>query len=400
MSKLVITRWENKILTALLVNGKCRMLQLEQEEEKRLLGNIYVGKVKNVVKNIGAAFIDLGNGQMGFYSLTENTNHIFADANHKIQNRQVKPGDELIVQVAKDAVKTKDPVLSCYLNFTGKYSVLTLGKTQFGFSAKIKDALWKEMIRTYLLPLKDDSFGIIVRTNAKEVSKEEIGEEILFLKERMQNLLSTAGCRTCYSVLFGSEPSYILNLRDLYSKDLDSIVTDDKTCFDEMSHYLRENQQEDLKKLEFYEDEMLSLLKLYSLETAMEEATNRHVWLKSGGYLVIEPTEALTVIDVNTGKYSGKKNIEDTILKINLEAAVESARQIQLRNLSGIIIIDFIDMSLIEHKEELLTRLEKELSKDSIKTVLVEMTKLGLVEITRKKIYKPLYEVLKYGKIN
>lgn len=411
MSKLVITRWNNKILTALIVNGKCRSLKLEQEEGRSLLGNIYVGKVKNVVKNIGAAFIDLGGGQMGFYSLAENTEHIFADHifadisklpevssppsfSGTPARRQVKPGDELIVQIAKDAVKTKDPVLSSYLNFTGKYSVLTLGKNQIGFSAKIKDALWKDEIRSYLSQFKDDTFGIIVRTNAKEVSKEEIGAEVSALKIQMQDLLSKAGCRTCYSLLLDSEPSYVLSLRDSYAKDLEKIVTDDKECFEQMKLYLAENQSGDLEKLELYEDRMLSLLKLYSLEAAMEEATNRHVWLKSGGYLVIEPTEALTVVDVNTGKYSGKKNIEDTIFKINMEAAAETARQLQLRNISGIIIVDFIDMALEEHKEQLLTFLERELLRDSVKTVLVEMTKLGLVEITRKKVYKPLYDQL------
>lgn len=422
MSKLIITRWNNKILTALIVNGKCRSLRLEQKEERSLLGNIYVGKVKNVVKNIGAAFIDLGGTQMGFYSITENKEPIFADDPRLCEavqssdsvnlsdslnssnsanpaaffassvRRQVKPGDELVVQVSKDAVKTKDPVLSCYLNFTGKYTVLTLGKPQIGFSGKIKDASWKEEIRSYLSQFKDDSFGIIVRTNAKEVSKEEAGEELLLLKKRMRELLSKAGCRTCYSVLSGSEPSYVLSLRDSYARDLEKIVTDDKECFEQMKLYLSKNQSGDLEKLELYEDGLLPLIKLYSLESAMEEATKRHVWLKSGGYLVIEPTEALTVIDVNTGKYSGKKNIEDTILKINLEAAVETARQLQLRNISGIIIVDFIDMASQEHKEQLLSLFEKELLKDTVKTVLVEMTKLGLVEITRKKVYKPLYE--------
>lgn len=395
MNKLIITRWNNKILTALMTNSKCRSLKLEPEKEKSILGNIYVGKVKNIVKNIGAAFIDLGDGQMGFYSLTENKHHIFADVTSRPPSSQPKPGDELIVQVSKDAVKTKDPVLSCYLNFTGKYSVLTVGKPMIGFSAKIRDALWKDDVRTYLSEYQDERFGIIIRTNAKEVTKEEIGKEVSFLKEQMNRLLSTAACRTCFSRLYENEPSYVLSLRDTYAKNLEKIVTDDRECYEQMNHYLMENQPEDLNKLFFYEDSMLPLMKLYSLETAIEEATGRHVWLKSGGYLVIEPTEALTVIDVNTGKYSGKKNIEDTLLKINLEAAVETARQIQLRNLSGIIIVDFIDMALPEHKEQLLTLLEIELSADPVKTVLVEMTKLGLVEITRKKVNRPLHEQLK-----
>lgn len=163
-----------------------------------------------------------------------------------------------------------------------------------------------------------------------------------------------------------------------------------------MRRYLDKNQKADLEKLQFYQDPLLPLIKLYKLEAALEEALERRVWLKSGGYLVIEPTEALTVVDVNTGKYSGKKNAEDTILKINLEAAAGTARQLCLRNLSGIIIVDFIDMAREEHKQQLLTALEEELKKDPVKTVLVDMTKLGLVEITRKKVRKPLHEV--YGR--
>lgn len=419
MNKLIVTRWNQKILTALMINDKCRSLKLASEDDGRLLGAVYIGKVKNVVKNIGAAFVDLGGGQMGYYSLTENRDHLFTDrlqfadtalepADTRTENartsllrtdaltgvRPVKAGDELIVQVARDAVKTKDPVLSCYLNITGKYAVLTLGKPSIGFSAKIKDPAFKEAVREYLRTLKNDDFGIIVRTNAADASLEEIGAEVLELKDRLYALLEKGTTRTCYSLLDGAEPSYVLSLRDTYAKGLGAIVTDDKNCYEQMHRYLEANQREDLEKLSFYEDPLLPLIKLYSLETALEEALGRRVWLKSGGYLVIEPTEALTVIDVNTGKYAGKKNVKDTILKINLEAAEETARQLQLRNLSGIIIVDFIDMESEAHKEQLLKALEMELQKDPVKTVLVEMTKLGLVEITRKKVSKPLHEMV------
>lgn len=383
-----------------MVNGKCRSLNAEPVEDKSILGNIYIGKVKNVVKNIGAAFIDLGDGKTGYYSLSENKNPLFSSSvfqnlsEEEQESRSLKIGDEVIVQVERDAVKTKAPVLSCRLNFTGKYIVLTLGKTQIGFSGKIKDAEWKDEIRTYLTGLKDSSFGIIVRTNAREASKEEIERELLLLRSKMESVLIKGKNRTCYSVLYEEEPAYVLSLRDTYARGLEQIVTDDKTCYEQMKNFLEQNQKEDLTKLCFYEDPLLSLIKLYSLETIIDEAIGRRVWLKSGGYLIIEPTEALTVIDVNTGKYAGKKNIDDTILKINLEAAEESARQLQLRNLSGIIIIDFIDMTLPEHKELLLNSLESALLKDPVKTVLVEMTKLGLVEITRKKVHKPLHELL------
>ena len=207
-------------------------------------------------------------------------------------------------------------------------------------------------------------------------------------------MLEKAPCRTCYSVLEAAYPSYIQGLRDTYSGALEAILTDIPEYYGQMRSYLEAEQPEDIGKLQLYEDPTLPLLKLYSLEAAMESALSRRVWLKSGGYLVIEPTEALTVIDVNTGKYAGKKNMEEAVLKINLEAAVETARQLCLRNLSGIIIVDFIDMAPEEHKKLLLDTLEAELKKDPVKTVLVEMTKLGLVEITRKKVRKPLHEMV------
>ncbi|MCB6608880.1 ribonuclease E/G [[Clostridium] symbiosum] len=396
MNKLIVTKWKGMILTALMSDSKCRSLNLEQEESNSLLGNIYIGKVQNIVKNINAAFVDLGGGKTGYYSLTENRTHLFADCLPALcPDRTVKQGDELVVQVARDAVKTKDPVLSSYLNFTGKYAVLTMGKNQVGFSVKIRDEKWKAEIKEYLDALKDERFGVIVRTNAMGAAKETIGREVLALKERMEELLSKAACRTCYSVLESAEPSYIAGLRDTFAGSLEAIITDIPECHTRMIAYLEENQPDDAGKLKFYEDSAVPLIKLYSLESAMEEASGRRVWLKSGGYLVIEPTEALTVVDVNTGKYTGKKNVEDTILKINLEAAAETARQLCLRNLSGIIIVDFIDMTKEEHKKLLLARLEEELRKDPVKTVLVEMTKLGLVEITRKKVRRPFYEMLK-----
>lgn len=398
LNKLLITRWGNQILTALTENGKCRSLNLEPAEKTGILGNIYIGKVKNIVKNINSAFIDLGNGLTGYYSLTDNKTHLFTDAAAKTQDshRPLRQGDEILVQVERDAVKTKDPVLTSNLNFTGKYLVLTQGKKQIGFSGKIRDKAWKQHMQNLLEKETAGSFGLsfglIVRTNAREAGEEEILQELELLARRRQTLLASASHRTCYSLLASSEPSYIRSIRDAYTSELEAIVTDDKDCYEAVRQYLEENQPEDLEKLSFYEDPMLSLSKLYSLETALEQALGKHVWLKSGGYLVIEPTEALTVIDVNTGKYAGKKTQAETIFKINQEAAAETARQLRLRNLSGIIVVDFIDMETEEERLRLMSLLERELLKDPVKTVLVDMTRLGLVEITRKKVKRPLAE--------
>ena len=205
-------------------------------------------------------------------------------------------------------------------------------------------------------------------------------------------MLSEAAYRTCFSQLYRSVPSYISDIRDLNSGLLQEIITDDSSICQQLQEYLACFQPEDHRKLTYYEDKMLPLGKLYSLESVMERAMNKRVWLKSGGYLVIEPTEALVVIDVNTGKFSEKKEIRATILKTNLEAAAEISRQLRLRNLSGIIIVDFIDMERDEDKRELLTRLEALTAKDPVKTTVVDMTRLNLVEITRKKVRRPLYE--------
>ena len=187
-------------------------------------------------------------------------------------------------------------------------------------------------------------------------------------------------------------PAYLARLLDLYEESADVFLTDDKELYDEIQEYLTVHQPEDLSKLSFYEDRLLPMDKLYSLEHQLSLALQEKVWLNSGGYLIIQPTEALTVIDVNTGKYEGGKKQEKTFLKINKEAAIEIARQLRLRNISGIIIIDFINMEEKQSVDELLSLLNSELHKDPIPTTLVDMTKLSLVEITRKKKEKPLLQ--------
>ena len=219
--------------------------------------------------------------------------------------------------------------------------------------------------------------------------------------------------RTCYSLLEQGTPPYIQSLRDAKKGTLSEIITDVPEYAKKIEAWLEEEKEADKEQkenqppadknesinqavpnLSLYTDENLPLMKLYRLESVLKSASDRRVWMKSGGYLVIEPTEALTVIDVNTGKYTGKKTPAETIFKINLEAAHEVARQLSLRNLSGIIIVDFIDMESKEDQETLMRTLGEELSRDPVKTILVDMTRLGLVEITRKKVRRPLHEIL------
>ena len=384
MDKLIVTKRGDKVCTAVVSRGKISQLMLEPDGSQSLLGNIYVGKVQKVVHNINAAFIDIGDGCVGYFSLEE----LDKDA-------RLKAGDELVVQVSREAVKTKAPVLSARLAFTGRYCVLTAGKNGIGFSTKISDNRYRVRVRGLLeeaLGADRKSIGVIVRTNAPAAPDQALLEEYRVLREQYGRISEGAECRTCYSCLYKALPGYIAAIRDAYCGTLEEIITDNRKYHDELQDYLARYQQEDAEKLTFYEDKLLSLTKLYSLDSAMERALGKNVRLKSGGYLVIEPTEAMTVVDVNTGKYSGKKKMDETIFKINMEAADEIARQLRLRNLSGIIIVDFIDMEREEDKASLLGHLGEVVSRDPVRTTVVDMTKLNLVELTRKKVRKPLHE--------
>lgn len=408
MNRVIVTRWRNQSLTAIQTDGVFRSLILEPDEGSAgvSLGDIRIGKVKNVVKNINAAFVDLGNGATGYLSLSDPAPPLFTDTLSRYASSQafalagplhrIRQGDEILIQVEKEAIKTKDPVVTSCLNFPGRLSVLTVGRPGLGFSAKLRDEEWKKKIRERLQPFLDGRFGLIVRTNAPEAGDGELEAEIRELTKKAERLLSQAACRTCYSLLQAGSPPFIQALRDARAGSLGEVVTDIPEYRQAVEDFFAV-QGDTATKLIFYDDPSLPLIKLTRLEAALKSASERRVWLKSGGYLVIDPTEALTVVDVNTGKYTGKKTASETIRAINLEAAAEIARQLSLRNLSGIIIVDFIDMEEKEDQEQLMGFLGEELKKDPVKTVLVDMTKLGLVEITRKKVRRPLYESLNHS---
>ena len=353
-----------------------------------ILGNIYVGKVKNIAANISAAFIEIANGQLCYYALNDNDAPIFTTP--KKMNTLVA-GDELLVQVSREAVKTKAPTVTANLNFAGKYLVLTSGKHHLGLSSKLSPED-KQRLRTIAEPFLGKDFGIIVRTNAAEASEDELRAELGELTEAYRHTVETGRNRACFSLVYKEPSAYAARLRGLRADSFNKIVTDRADIYRELKAYLTDRQPADLPKLYFYEETAPSLDSVYGLSKAFEEAGKERVWLKSGGYLVIQPTEALTVVDINTGKYTGKKKKDDTFLKINLEAARELARQLRLRNLSGIIVADFIDMEREEDKQTLMAVLASELKKDPVRTSLVDITPLGLVEITRKKVQKTLAE--------
>lgn len=387
--KLIITKRNEYIITAVCEEDKLLEVSFEENSEASILNNIYIAKVKNIVKNINAAFLEISDGVLCYYSLLENKTHNFV--NQK-KNQTLVIGDELLVQVSKEAIKKKAPTVTSNINLTGKYIVLTSANKNIGISNKIESKEERKRLKETMETYREGKYGIIVRTNAINASEEILKKELLVLSEQMENLFEKAKYLSCFSVVYKTPAAYLTDIRDQNEQQIEKIITDDDTIYEELKKYLMIYQPMDLKKLERHPSCGISLWTLYGLEKQIKEAMAEKVWLKSGSYLIIQPTEAMVVIDVNTGKSIGKKQAQKHYLRVNIEAAKEIARQLRLRNLSGIIIVDFIDMEEEENNNTLLKEFHQLLKQDRIKTDLVDMTKLGLVELTRKKGKRPIYE--------
>ncbi len=407
--KLLVVKRENHILTLLLDNQRLLAANASKMESDSLVGNIYIGKVQNIVKNIEAAFVEITKGVLCFLSLSDLNNAIIT--NRPSFDGTLKVGDELLVQVSRDAMKTKQPAVTTKISLSGHYVVLSTGTQKLGISSKINKNS-KKMITNELLThnlIKDNKtcipqvetkhdipYGMVVRTHTGNLTDfAPLLEEWARLEAQYEQLMAVAMHRTCYSCLKKSPPSYLADLHAFYKEEYEEIVTDIPQLYEEIKLHLQETVGLESPPLRLYQDDTLSLSKLYSIESKLDTALNKHIWLKSGGYLVIEPTEALTVIDVNTGKYDAKKgSVLETFQKINLEAAEEIALQLRLRNLSGIIIVDFISTEGEDSQNQLLSHLRHLVKADSVRTNVIDITPLGLVEITRKKINKPFKEQL------
>ena len=399
LNKLIITEMVlSEVLCtvcAIVKDQKVVELRLEPSGKKNTLNNIYVGQVENIAANIQAAFVRLNDSVNGYLPLNQCENAIYTDGRKSRQ--PLRPGDQLLVQISREAMKGKLPALTTNLNFSGKYLVLTTGNRKIGFSNKLSREessilnKWLEEERN----LPEREYGIIARTNAAEASKEEFFHELEMLKKQFEKVSVYGRNRTCYSLLYEAEPFYLAAVRDIYTRDLEEIITDIPEIHTRISEYLNEFQPDKLEILKLYQDKLLPVYKLYGLESAIDEIYHEKVWLKSGGFLVIQQTEAFVSVDVNSGKYTGRKKAEETYRKINLEAAAEIARQIRLRNLSGIILIDFINMENPDHQDELFHVLQKYLRKDPVKCRAIDITPLHILEMTRQKVRRPLIEDLK-----
>lgn len=381
--KLIITPWKQRLGVFALEENTLVEANVYDVNQEICIGDIYLGRVNKILPNIGACFVGIGQKEEVFLPLDEVGNDI-------------KSGQYVPVQIKKEASKGKNALATTELSLSGLYCVVNNENHSIEVSSKLdleKRNYWKNTLKDMLdngeISEEDKNiltkYCVIIRTNVSEVHNlSEVISEWIYLAGKMDYILEKGIYQTVYSKLYSSEKAYAGYVKNVSQSDLEEIITDDVTVYEELRTVFQ-------NKIRLYQDEY-SLSKLYCLESKMADALSKKVWLKCGGFLVIEPTEALTVIDVNSGKFDKKINSEEYYKKVNEEAAAEIARQLKLRNISGIIIVDFINMSSEDNKKKLLDKLSGFVAKDTVKTYVVGMTSLGLVEITRMKKEKPLWE--------
>lgn len=395
MEKLIITHMEIRkkqaLVTALWRDGRLWNLELAPAAESRLLGSIHMGKVQKVLPDQKGAFVEI-EGRLPCYFATDKiTGPMFRRGTRQ---GKLSPGDELLVQVTREALKSKAPSVSSNLSFPGEYLVLTTENRMLGVSSRIPKpdrARLRQMLAEALG--EDRTYGVIVRTNAVQADREQLLSELSVLRARMDAVLKKGSYAPCYTRIMDGDLPETEAVKNCVWENLEKVITDDPGIYQRLLHFVEETYPGGQEKVELYEDPLLPLSKLFSLEAAIGEALDKRVWLKSGGFLVIEQTEACAVIDVNSGKYVAKRDTGEMAARINREAAREILRQIRLRNLSGIILVDFINMNQ-EEQEQLLALMRGLAKEDRITTRAVDVTELGIMELTRRKEKKTLAQQL------
>jgi ribonuclease G len=391
-----VTKEETKV--AVLENRRLVEVYLERSFQMRLAGNIYKGKVENVLPGMQAAFVNIGLERNAFLYVEDVQNIPGAPelrpekeaASLPIQNL-LQEGQEILVQVVKEPFGTKGARVTTQVTLPGRYVVFLPNIDCVGVSRRISTERERERLKVLAEEVRPPGTGLIVRTVAEGISKEELQGDVLALYELWYWIQEKAGRSAAPALIHRELELVSWALRDLFGDDVDRLVINDREAYEKVLELL-EVLGSHLRSRVLLDE--ADLWEEYGLDQEIARALRPKVWLRSGGYLVIDEAEALTVIDVNTGKYTGNKNFEDTVFRTNLEAVQEIVRQLRLRNLGGIVIIDFIDMDSPQHRSEILKRLEDELKKDKTRTYVLGLTQLGLVELTRKKVRPSLSSLL------
>ena len=387
MLELIINKKENLENIILLQNGKIIEYYTSTEEDKkrRIEGNIYVGKVGDIINGMQAAFVDFGSGKKGFIHLKDALPQV-DERKTKIDTsidikKVLKPDQKILIQIKKDSDNKKGARVSTHISLPGRFVVIMPNIDFITISQKIDNKEKKNELVKFIKENLPEGFGAIIRTSAESASKEEIKEDISLLLKRWENIEKEfKNSKNETKLIWESENVVEKMLIDLSIKKIDKITTNSKEEYEK----IKENAEN--QKIEISYENKKDLIEEYGLIGQIEKIENRKIWLNCGGFITIDKTEALTAIDVNTGKFTGNRDLESTIFKVNKEATIEIAKQLRLRDIGGIIIIDYIDMKEKENKEKIQNLLKEELKGDRAKTQVEGFTKLNLMELTRKHI--------------
>ena len=387
MIEIIVNKNENNKLIAVIENGKLVEIYEENEEsiKARNEGSIYLGIVKDIVPGMQAAFIDIGTEKNSFIHVKD----VIPQVDEKIEKRTdikikevVKQGQKMLVQIQKDSNDKKGARTSTHIKLTGKYVILMPNTNIVTISQKITDENEKERLLKLVKSKLPENTGAILRTASEKKQEKEIIKDLEQLIKKWQKIKTKFDQTTNTPQLLYTSPSIIEKIiLDMPENKISTIEVNDKKEYEEIKNILQELQENNIK-LEIKQN----LLEKYELEKQIEKAKQRKIWLNCGGFITIDSTEALVAIDVNSGKFTGKSTLEDTVYKVNYEATIEIAKQLRLRDIGGIIIIDYIDMKSEENKEKIEKLLKETLKQDRAKTQVEGFTKLNLMELTRKHI--------------
>jgi len=402
--KILINITPEQTRVALIdTNDQLSELYIERKKGVSLVGNVYKGRVVKILPGMQSAFVDIGLEKAAFlhaadvvsgfdYSIFGEDIEENVPINQPIED-MLQEGEEVFVQVSKDPMGTKGARVTSYITLPGRYLVLMPGVEHIGVSRKILQEDERTRLKDLVNSLKPRNFGFIIRTASEGCTDEEIRKDIEYLMLLWDNIQKKKEKVHSPSALYSDLDLALRSVRDLFGHEIDKLIIDSKEGFRKVVDFVNTYFPKLISKIELYEGTE-PIFDAFGIELEIPKALGKRVWLKSGGYIVLDQTEALTSIDVNTGKYVGKASLEDTIFKTNIEAVKEIAYQIMLRNLGGIIIIDFIDMEKEENRKKLFSVFQEAMSKDRAKCTILEVSELGLIQMTRKRVRESLQRIL------
>jgi ribonuclease G len=412
-SEILINITRDEIRVGLLEAGQLVEFYVERKRDASLVGNIFKGKIVKILPGMQSAFVDIGLDKAAFLYVTDIHEGLeefapFLEDEEKensieLVSKRGKPdlaieelvqeGQEILVQVSKDPIGSKGARVTSYITMPGRYLVLMPNVEHIGISRRISDEAERTRLRTIIDDIKLKGYGFIIRTASEGSTEEEIKKDLDLLLLLWETIQKKRDKVSAPSLLYSDLDLIFRSVRDLMIQDVKRLVIDSSEEYERIKEFVRTYFEKFLGKIELYEGTE-PICDAYGIELDISRALGRKVWLKSGGYIVIDQTEAMTVIDVNTGKFVGKEELEDTILKTNLEAVKEIAYQIRLRNLGGIIIVDFIDMEKYENRDRVFNSFVEAMKKDKAKNTISHISELGLIQMTRKRVRESLGRTL------